>query len=138
MQIAQHKADGGRSIVIHSGAARSMIQTQSSAASTRRAVCSMHRKRPEPLWEHCTTMHSSRMFQQRPRRRLPLSCVFLTLLTLCCCRYRYGSKIYFSSNSGSGIFEVDYTSLTAVLDRTGADACDFISTRCALLMCSPL
>jgi len=39
--------------------------------------------------------------------------------------YRYGDKIYFSSNSGSGIFEVDHASLTAVLDRTGPDACDF-------------
>ena len=42
--------------------------------------------------------------------------------------YRYGDRIYFSSNSGSGIFEVDYTSLTAVLDRTGADACGFNTT----------
>lgn len=45
-----------------------------------------------------------------------------------CRRYRYGTRIYFSSNTGSGIFEVDYSSLTTVLDRTGADACDFSSS----------
>ena len=45
--------------------------------------------------------------------------------------YRFGSRIYFSSNTGSGIFEVDRTSLTAVLDRTGADACDFITSQYA-------
>ena len=39
--------------------------------------------------------------------------------------YRYGSRLYFSSNIGSGIFELDNASLTEVLDRTGADACDF-------------
>ena len=39
--------------------------------------------------------------------------------------FRYGDKIYFSSNTGSGIFEVDSDSLKAVLDRTGADACDY-------------
>lgn len=35
--------------------------------------------------------------------------------------------MYFSSNTGSGIFEVDRDSLVAVLDRTGADACVFTS-----------
>ena len=43
--------------------------------------------------------------------------------------YRYGEKIYFSSNTGAGIFEVESTSLKAVLDRTGADACDFTGSR---------
>ena len=56
------------------------------------------------------------------------------------CRYRYGERIYFSSNTGSGIFEVDGTSLKAVLDRTGDDACDFISSQCvaAHTICTPV
>ena len=78
-------------------------------------------------------------------RQLPLACALSALPTLCC-RYRYGTKIYFSSNTGSGIFEVDYTSLTAVLDRTGTNACDFgtsgmhgtTGTRCAPLAASAI
>ena len=67
--------------------------------------------------------------------QLPLACALSTLPTLCF-RYRYGDRIYFSSNTGSGIFEVDHTSLTAVLDRTGENACDFTTNRCAPLAAS--
>ena len=72
-------------------------------------------------------------------RRSPASCRLpahsLSPLFTLCCRYRYGDRIYFSSNTGSGIFKVDYTSLTAVIDRTGADACDFTSShQCVPLM----
>ena len=51
-----------------------------------------------------------------------------------CRRFRYGSLIYFAANSGSGVYEVDYDSLTAVLDRTGANKCNFTHTQCAALI----
>ena len=45
--------------------------------------------------------------------------------------YRYGTRIYFSSNTGSGIFEVDGPSLIATLSRAGPDACDFTTSQYA-------
>ena len=70
-------------------------------------------------------------------RLLPLARALFTGFVLSH-RYRYGTKLYFSSNTGSGIFEVDHASLTAVIDRTGADACDYTSSQCVPLMCPPL
>jgi hypothetical protein len=48
-----------------------------------------------------------------------------------CHSYRYGDNIYFSSNTGSGIFQVDTSDLVAALGRTGSDKCDFSGTQYA-------